>query len=281
MRHIVVGVAVLLGLACVSVLGGAVEMRGTVGGSVDLLPSFGARLEGGVTLSGDAWTFGSGTTVDVIPLFGIDEILDFTYELGFATFAAQVAMEIVPWTFGSATLSATLELFGLEIAEEDPTVSLRSTFTVGALLDGRLDPFTDFSARIQVGLRDHSLTSTTTLSLLPLDIASTLLVHLSLGRWVFGDGDDAPTLSASTDVSLSLVPLGFSYVQIAATAGLGRLSLTNTVTYSGGASFLAQSTATVDLDPVVLKAWASYSSTAASGFAAGISASLAWGPAEL
>jgi hypothetical protein len=255
-------------------------MSGTIGASVDILPAFAVRSDIGVTVSGEAWTFSSRTTLTVMPTFGIDEALRFTYELDPVTFTATLDLGIVPLAFGGAALSASVALFDVEVFDEDPTLSINSAFRAGVELDGAFDAFADLTLRAIAGLADHSLTSTTTLSLLPFGITSTLLAKLSLGTATLGEGADAATLTTSASALVNLIPFGFSYAQITSTLKAGVFSVVATVTYYGGTSLLARLSATLDVDPITVTAWTSYHTTAANPFTLGASAIFAWGPVD-
>lgn len=268
-------------VAAFAALGVAAEISGTIGANVGILPTFTASSDVSVTVEGDDWTFSSRTTLTVMPTFGINEALRFVYELDPVTFTATLDLGIVPLAFGGAALSASVALFDVEVFDEDPTLSINSAFRAGVELDGVFDAFADLTLRAIAGLADHSLTSTTTLSLLPFGITSTLLGSLSLGTVTLGEGDDAATLTTSAGVLVNLIPLGFSYAQITSTLKAGVVSVVATVTYYGGTSLLARLSATLDVDPFTVSAWTSYHTTAANPFTLGASASFAWGPVDL
>ncbi|MEW5826983.1 MAG: hypothetical protein AB1778_09160 [Candidatus Bipolaricaulota bacterium] len=267
--------------AALSLSGTAAQIGGTVGASVGILPSFTAQLDAGVTVEGDAWSFSSDTTLGVAPTFGIDESLRFVYEVDPATFTATLGLGLLPWAFDGAALSASVDLFDVDVLDEDPTLSIDSTFNAGVELDGAFDAFADLTLRAIAGLADHSLTSATTLSLLPLGITSTLLGSLSLGTVTLGEGDDAATLTTSASALVNLIPFGFSYAQITSTLKAGVVSVVASLTYYGTTSFLVHLSATLDVEPVTLSAWMSYDTTAANLFTLGASATFAWGPVEL
>jgi hypothetical protein len=253
----------------------AADLSGTVGACVDILPAFSSNLDVGMTIAGDAWTFSSATAIDVTPSLGIDESLQLTYDLDVIRFSATATMGIMPWSFGSAALSATLDLFQLTILEDEPHLSLDSSFAAGATLNGAVDVFADLTARLGLELGDHSLTSTTTLSLLPLGVTSALLAHVSLGNIRLAEEDGAATVSAHILVSQGVIPFAFSYAQLNATVSWQAMSLLNSITYYGDTSVLATSTATLVLEPVTIRVWGSYSSTSGQ-FSAGACVSVPW-----
>ena len=77
----------------------AVEIGGTIGAGVDLLPAFGADADLEITLSGDTWSLSSDTNVDLTPAFGGTETLSLAYDLEIAQLAADVAFAFAPLGF--------------------------------------------------------------------------------------------------------------------------------------------------------------------------------------
>jgi hypothetical protein len=270
--------SVLLALFALALSGAAAQVSGTIGAAVQVLPSFSAESDVAVTISAEDWSIWSDTTFSLIPDFGIDEYLSLSYTMGIAAFSGVLSVGVVPWSFGYVDLSAAITLFDTTLNEKNPVLSALSTLTLGATIDGGFDPYATLYGRLS--LDQHWIASTTTLSLASLDLASGLLAYLSLGSVTLGDGENSIVVSAYGYVSQDLVPFAFSYAQLNAKVVIGAVSLLNTVTYYGGASFAAKSTATVTLDSFTLTIWSSYTSTASDPFGLGASVSIPWGPIQ-
>ncbi len=252
----------------------AVEIGGTLGTGVDLLPAFGANADLEITLSGDTWSLSSDTNVDLAPAFGGTETLSLAYDLEIAQLAADVAFAFAPLGFAGAEASVEVRLLDLTVREEEPAIALMTNLTIGTTLDGAVDPYARIYSKLSLG--SHWLSNTTKLSFIPFDVASSLLAYLSFGEFVAGDG--GVTVTAYGYISLDIVPLDFGYVQANAEVTVDGITILNSVTYYGDTSFLAMSTVTLDLAPVTVEIWGSYSTSAADAFAVGASASFSWGP---
>ncbi len=308
-RNGVVGLLAVF-LAAFTVLGSAVEMRGAIGASIELLPTLAGSSLLNITASGEAWTFSSDTSISFFPAFGVQETLSFVYTTGPAELTAQASMALSPWAFNSGKLMATLDLFKAELRDDAPQVSLDASFSGGVDLNEDLSPFAQFTARALMDVAEHSLRFTTTLSLLPLGVASQLVANLSLGnislisttslsfapfgitstllgRISFEDGalddaqDGAVTVSAYAELLQSIVPLSFSYARVSGTVTAEPYSLEGSVTYYGEAAFHVGVVAAAQLEHLKLEAWASYSSTAETSVGVGVGATLAVGPIAL
>ena len=252
----------------------AVEIRGTVGVGADVLPDFSLDADVNVTVSGEDWQLISNTHADLLPAFGGTKRFTFSYDLEVLRIGASAAFSLAPIGFTQADVYGTVDLFDLTLGEADPSVLVSSDLTVGTTLNAAIDPYARASTRLTFG--DHWLSNTTTLTFIPFDVASSLLGYASFGTFDVADG--AVTVTAYGYLALSLIPFDFSYVQANAKVAVDGVSILNTVTYYGGTSFMVKSTATIDLDPVTVKFWGSYSSTATDPFGLGLSASVGWGP---
>ena len=252
----------------------AVEIRGTVGVGAEILPDLLLDADINVTFSGEDWQLRSDTNIGLFPAFGGIKRLTFSYDLEVLRIGANAAFALSPIGFTRADLYGTVDLLDPTLGEGEPNVLVSSDLTIGTMLNGGFDPYARVSTRFTFG--DHWLSNTTTATFIPFDVVSSLLGHVSFGTFDVADG--AVTVTAHGTFALSLIPFDFSYVQANAKVMVDGVSILNTVTYYGGTSFMVKSTATIDLDPVTVKIWGSYSSTATDPFGLGLSASVGWGP---
>jgi hypothetical protein len=253
----------------------AADFGGQVSFCVDLLPGVAARSELGLTASGSGWTLSSDTSMAMLPSFSVDESLTFVYDLTPLTLTASTTMGLIPLSFGSATLAANLDLLSVTLIEEDPNVAFNSGITAGAVYSGGITLYADLDGRLRVQLGEHSLVSTTTLSLLPFGLTSTVLMSIFLGSLTMGEG--GVSLENSISLMQSVVPFAFSYIQLNSTADWGSLSLHNVFSYFGGGTVQLRSTLSMQWEPVTMWVWGSYDSTASARWTAGLCASLSWG----
>lgn len=308
-RNVCLGL-IALWLAALAASGAAVDMRGTVGAAIDLLPTLAGRALLNLTASGEAWTLSSDTTLNLFPAFGVRETVSLVYTAGPAELTAQASVDLIPWAFNYAKLMGTLDLFSTDLRDAAPEASLGASFTAGVDLLDELNPFAQFVARANISYEELTVRHTTTLSLLPLGLTSQLVASLTLGnitlistttwsyppsslastllaRIQFEGGaldhahEGAATVSASAELLQSIIPFAFSYARVSATITAEPYSLEGSVTYSGGTEFQLRVTAAAQLERLKLEAWLSYNPTAEAPVGAGVSASLALGPIEL
>ncbi len=267
----------IVGLLVLAVITGglAADFSGQVSFCLDLLPGVAARSELGLTASGTDWTLSSDTSIAILPSFGVDESLTFVYDLAPFKLTAGATIGLIPLSFGSASLEANFDLLSVNLAEEDPTVTFSSGISGGAVYSGGVTAFADLDGRLRVQLGEHSLVSTTTFSVWPVGLTSTILVHVALGNLRMGE--DGVSLENSISLLQSVVPFALSYVQLNSKADWGSTSLHNVVSYFGGGTVQIRSTLRVQWEPITAWVWGSYHSTASARWTAGLCASFTWG----
>jgi len=251
----------------------AVGISGNVGVCADVLPSFALDAGFDVTVFDDAWSITSNTNVYMIPAWGAAETLSLAYDLDFARLAASLSMAFAPFS-ATGDVSATLDLFSLALREEDPVANLSSSLTIGTSINAAVAPYARLYTMLSLG--SHWLSNTTTINVIPFGVTSSLLGYASFGQ--FSVAEDAVTVTAYGYVSLGIVPFAFNYVQANADVALDGISIRNSVTYWGGSTLDVSSTLTVDLDPVTLTLWASFTPGGTDPFSIGVCGDFAWGP---
>jgi len=243
---------------------------------IDVLPALSPRVELGITWSGEAWSLTSGTSAVFAPGFELREDLEFRYVWEGISLSAGVDAAVVPWALGIAHASLSADLLELIVLEEDPELIVQVSAAGGATIDAGVVPFAELIGRLTMAFSSIDLTSTTTFSVLPLGLSSSLLLQVSLGtiQW----GDDGYELKNTFSVQLSVIPLSLTYIQLTSNGQLGAVSVQNTLSYFGGGGVLVNSTVTLTLWEVVsVRIWSSYHSTAADRLRAGLCASVAFG----
>ena len=251
----------------------AVGISGSVGVCADVLPSFALDASFDVTVFDDAWSITSSTGVSLLPAWGATEAIWLAYDLDVIQLAASLSMAFAPFS-AAGDVSATLDLFSLSLSEEDPVANLSSSLTIGTSINAAIAPYARLYTMLSLG--SHWLSNTTTINVIPFGVTSSLLGYASFGQ--FSVADDAVTVTAYGYVSLGVVPFSFNYVQANADVALDGVSIRNSVTYWGGTSFGVSSTLTIDLDPVTLTLWASFTPGGTDPFAIGVCGDVAWGP---
>jgi len=274
MRRSWMGGLALLMLCAMAASAQATEISGTVEVGADVLPEFGADAELVVKLSGEAWSVTSETDILLVPTFGIDECLLMSYDLDAIRLGADVDLSFLPFELGPVDVFVEADLFDVSIRDEDPAASLSSELAIGAVFDGAVSPYADLSTLFTLG--SHWVSNTTTLSIEPLGVTSSLLAYLTTGAASLADG--RVTVTAYGYVSGSVMPLDFAYLQLNAHAAVDGGSILNTVTYFGEDSFVAEVAVTLDLDAAAATVWGSFSSTASDPSGFGVSVSVPWGP---